>query len=180
MAETRNSAKSYGEGGGKLDVGADDWAEEVANKMEMASVAGSERSITPTPTPARWPSAIPVPVTLTKGNKRMAMGTLRANRHTRPAVRPMPAGFPAASVLEQILAAIAGVERKMEEKVTALEARMMEGMGALAADENERKARVAAKLMADAEEREARLAAKLLATEGIEREMLAEANWDIK
>jgi len=57
---------------------------------------------------------------------------------------------------------------------------MMEGIGALAADENEREARVAARLMADAEEREARLAVKLLATEGIEREMLAKANWDIK
>jgi len=34
--------------------------------------------------------------------------------------------------------------------------------------------------MADAEEREARLAVKLLATEGIERDMLAKANWDIK
>jgi len=163
-----------------LDVGADEWAEEVANEVEMAGVAGSERSTTPTPTPARWPSATPVPVTLTKGNKRMAIGTPRPNRHTRPAVRPMPAGFAAASALEQILAAIAGVEQKMEEKVTALEARMMEGMGALAADEHEREARVAARLMADAEEREARLAVKLLATEGIEREMLAKANWDIK
>jgi len=35
---------------------------------------------------------------------------------------------------------------------------------------------VAARLLADAEEREARLAT----TEGIEREMLAKANWDIK
>jgi len=34
--------------------------------------------------------------------------------------------------------------------------------------------------MADAEEREASLAVKLLATEEIEREMLAKANWDIK
>jgi len=180
MAETLNSAKSSGEGGGKLDVGADDWAVEVANEVEMASVVGSERAATPTPTPARWPSATPVPVTPTKGNKRMAMGTPRPNRHTRPAVCPMPAGFAAASALEQILAAIAGVERKMEEKVTALEARMMEGMGALAADENEREARVVARLMADGEEREARLAVKLLATEGIEREMLDKANWDIK
>jgi len=68
----------------------------------------------------------------------------------------------------------------MEEKVMALEARMMEGMGALAADVNEREARVAARLMVDTEEREARLAVKLLATEVIEREMLAKANWDIK
>jgi len=56
---------------------------------------------------------------------------------------------------------------------------MMEGIGALAADENEREARVAARLMADAE-REVRLAVKVLATEEIEREMLAKANWDIK
>ena len=68
----------------------------------------------------------------------------------------------------------------MEEKVTALEARMVEGMGALAADENKREARVAARLMADAEERETRLAVKILTTEGIEREMLVKANWDIK
>ena len=71
--ETLNSAKSSGEGGGKLDVGADEWAEEVANEVEMAGVAGSQRSTTPTPTPARWPRATPVPVTPTKGNKRMAM-----------------------------------------------------------------------------------------------------------
>ena len=163
-----------------MDVGADDCAEEVANEVEMAGVAGYERSMTLTPTPARWPSATPVPVTPTKGNKQMAMGTPRPNRHTRPAVRPMPTGFAAASVLEQILAAIAGVEQKMEEKVTALEVQMMEGMGALTADENEREARVAARLMVDAEEREVRLAVKLLATEGIEREMLAKVNWDIK
>jgi len=68
----------------------------------------------------------------------------------------------------------------MEEKVTALEARMVEGMGALAADENKREARVAARLMADAEERETRLAVKILTTEGIVREMLVKANWDIK
>jgi len=50
----------------------------------------------------------------------------------------MLAGFAAASALEQILAAIAGAAWRMEEKVTTLEARMMEGMGAQAADENER------------------------------------------
>jgi len=139
MVETRNSAKSAGEGGGRLEVGADDWVEEVADEVEMVGVTSSERSTTPTPTPARWPSVTPVPVTPTKGNKRMAMGTPRPNRHTRPAARPipagfvarlMPAGFAAASALEQILVAIAGVERKMEEKVAALEARMMEGMRA--------------------------------------------------
>ena len=50
--------------------------------------------------------------------------------------RPPPIGFAAASALEQILAAVARVEKKMEEKVAALEARMMEGIGSLAAEEN--------------------------------------------
>jgi len=121
-----------------------------------------------------------VPVTPTKGSKRMAMGTPRPSRLRWPVARPMPAGFAAASALEQILAAIAGLERKMEEKVGALEARMMVGMGALAAGEGEREVRMAARLITDAEEREKRLTAKLLATEGIEREMLEKASWDIK
>jgi len=114
--ETLNSDKRSGEGGGKLDVGADDWAEEVANEVEMAGVAGSERLTTTTPTPARWPSATPVPVAPTKGNKRMAMGMPRPNRHTRLAVRPMPAGFAAALALEQILAAIAGWNRRWRKR----------------------------------------------------------------
>jgi len=65
-------------------------------------------------TPARWTTPTPVPVTPTKGSKRMAVGTRRPIRHSRPA-RLMPVGFAAASALDQILAAIAGMERKMEE-----------------------------------------------------------------
>jgi hypothetical protein len=139
MAEIQNTARSARQGSGRLDVGASDWAEEVANEEEMQEA--DERATIMTPTPARWPGTPrprPVPVTPTKGSKRMAMGTPRPTRQYRPAARPMPAGFAAASALDQILAAIAGVERRMEEKVAALEARMMEGMGALAADENVR------------------------------------------
>jgi len=165
-ALTPNSAKEFSGGGemeggrelrmagskeaGGMDVAPDDWAEEMATQSEdeMEGVAAPDRSTTPTPSPARWGSVTPapseahgtprpVPVTQTKGSKRMAVGTPRRVRpRTWTAARPMPTGFAAASALEQILAAIPGVERKMEEKVTALEARMMEGMGALAADEN--------------------------------------------
>ena len=86
----------------------------------------------------------------------MAMGTPRPTRHYRPAARPMPAGFAAASALEQILGAIVRMERKM-----------MEGMSAMVADAGEREERMTAGWLADAEEREKRLAVKLLATEGI-------------
>jgi len=72
MTETLNFAKSSGGGDGKLDMGASDCAEEVANEVEMAGVemgpwpeaaanageaeneTGYERSTTPTPMPARW------------------------------------------------------------------------------------------------------------------------------
>jgi len=178
--ETQNSAKSSGEGVGKLDVGADEWAEEVADEVEMGGTVDSERLRTASPTSARWQIPTPVLVTPTKGSKRMAMGTLRPSQLCRPVARPMPTGFAAASVLEQILAAIAGLERKMEEKVGALEARMIVGMGVLVAGKGEREVRMAARLITDAEEREKRLTAKLLATEGIEREMLEKASWDIK
>jgi len=182
MAETRNSAKSFGQGVWKLDVEAVDWAEVVANEVEMEGVVDSERSRTPSPTPARWWSAAPaapkgrttptpVLVTPTKGSKRMAMRTPRPNRLRRPALaHPTPIGFAAASALEQILAAVARVEKKMEEKVAALEARMMDGIGVLAA-ENEREVRMAAGLLADAEQREKRLAMKLLAMDGIKTEL---------
>jgi len=180
-AETLNSAKSFGGGAGRGEGEDLDWAEEVTNEVAMQGVAGSERPATPTPTPARWTSATPVPVTPTKGNKRMAMGTPRPIRRSlRPAVRLMPASFAAASALEQILAAIAGVERKMEEKVAALEPRKREGMGALDADENVREERVAARLLADAEEREKRLAMKLLAVDAIEAELAQKAQWELK
>ena len=68
----------------------------------------------------------------------------------------------------------------MEEKVTALEARMMEGMGARGADENEREVRAAARLLADAEEREKRLAVKLLAIDAIEMELTQKGQWELK
>jgi len=178
--ETRNSTKSSGEGVGKLDGGADELAKEVANEVEMGGTADSERSRTASPTPACWQIPTPVPVTPTKGSKRMVMGTPRPSRLRRPVVCLMPTRFAAALALEQILAAIAGLERKMEEKVSALEARMMVGMGALVAGKGEREVRMAARLIMDAEEREKRLTAKLLATEGIEREMLEKASWDIK
>jgi len=157
-AETLSSAQRFWEGVGKLDVGAVDWVEEVANEMEMEGVADSERSRTSSPTPIRWGSGMPappgnrvtptpVPVPPTKGGKRMAMDTPRPTRLNLPVVRPMLAGFAAPSALEQILAAIPGVERKLE-KVAALEARMVEGMEVLATEENERENRLAVKLLA--------------------------------
>ena len=192
MAETLNSAKSFGEGVGKLDVGAVDWAEAVANEVEMEGVVDSERSRTPSPTPARCGSTAPaapkvrttptpVLVTLTKGSKRMAMGTPRPNR-LRWQVLACPAlnRFAAALALEQILAALARMEKKMEKKVAALEARMMEGIGSLAAGENEREVRMAVGLLADAEQREKRLAVKLLAIDGIETELTQKGQWEIE
>jgi len=192
MVETLNSAKSFGKGVGKLDVGAVDWAEVVANEVEMEGVVDSERSRIPSPTPTRWGSTAPVVpkgcttptpvlVTPTKGSKRMAMGTPRPNRLRRPVLeRPTLIGFAAASALEQILAAVARVEKKMEEKVAALEAQMMEGIGSLAAEENEREVRMAAGLLADAEQREKRLAVKLLAIDGIETELTQKGQWEIE
>ena len=107
-----------------MDVAVVDWAEEVANQEE------EERAATPTPTPARWAAPTPAPVTPTKGSKRMALGTPKPGRHYRSrAARPAPIGFAAQSALGQILGAVAGMEKKMEEKVARLEARMMEGMG---------------------------------------------------
>jgi len=178
-AETLNPAEGSGEGFGRLDVGAGGWADEMANEVDMERMAGDEGSTTPTPTPARWASATPVPVTPTKGNKRMAVGTPKATRRRLP-VRPMPVGFAAASALEQILAAIAGVEQKMEERITALAARMMEGMEALAMDGKSREGRITARLLEDAEKRERRLGARLLAMDGIETELAQKAQWEIK
>jgi len=206
MAQTLNLAKEGGEGAGMegskgsgvgermgaegMDVAAVDWAEEMANQSEaeMGGVEDPDRSTTLTPTPARWGSATPaasmprpVAVTPTKGSKRMAVGTpRRARPRTWAAAWPMPAGFAAASALEQILVAIAGAERRMEEKVTALEAQMMEGMGARGANENEREVRAAARLLAHAEEREKRLALKLLAIDAIETELTQKGQWELK
>ena len=141
-------------------------------------IAGPERPVTPNPTPARWRTPTPLPVTPARGNKRMAVGTPKTTRH-RP-VRPMPVGCGAASTLEQILAAIAGVERRMEETVARMEARMMEGMKAVVADATEWEERTIARWMVDAEEREKRMAVKLLALEGMETEMTQKARWDLK
>jgi len=172
-----------------LDVGADDWAEEMGNEDEMEGVAGPDRPTTPTPTQARWATPTPAPVSPTRGSKRMAMGTPRPTRHYRPAA--MRVGLAAASALEQILAAIAEVERKVEKKVALLDGKMLEGMAAMVADANgrtaklladaeEREKRMSATLLADAEEREKRLAVKLLATEAIEKELAQRAQWEGK
>jgi len=191
MAETPNFAKEPSEevemevergarlegskGVEGMDVAVVDWAEEVANQEE------EERAATPTPTPARWATPTPAPVTPTKGSKRMALGTPKPGRHYRSrAARPAPIGFAAQSALEQILGAVAGMEKKMEEKVAGLEARMMEGMGARAAEEEEREKRAAVRLLADAEEREKRIASRLLALDAIETELTQKGQWEIK
>ena len=139
-ALTLNFAKNAREGEGmegEIDVAADDWAEEMANQSEggMGGVAGADRSTTQTltPTPARWASATPAPITPTKDNKRMAVSTPRPTRH-RTAALPIPVGFAAASALEQILAAIAG-----------LRSHMIEGLSAAVTDANEREERMAAR-----------------------------------
>jgi len=147
-----------------------------------------DRMTTLTPTPARWESGTPapsaprpVPVTPTKGSKRMAVGTPRRARPCAwAAARLMTAGFAAAAALEQILAPITGAEQRMEEKVSALEAWMAEGREAQAADENERKVRAATRLLADAEEKEKRRSVKLLAIDAIETELTQKWQWEMK
>jgi len=188
MEGSKGSGVGERKGAEEMDVAVVDWAEEMANQSEaeMGGVEDPDRSTTPTPTPARWGSGSanalrPVPVTPTKGSERMAVGTPRRTRpHTWAAARPMPAGFAAASALEQIQAAITGVEWRMEEKVSALEAQMTEGREARAADENEREVRAAARLLADVEEREKRLAVKLLALDAIETELTQKGQWEMK
>jgi len=203
-AQTLNLAKEGGEGLGMegskgsgvgerkgaegMDVAVVDWAEEMANQSEteIEGMEDPDRSTTPTPTPARWGSRSsnaprPVLVTSTKGSKRMAVGTpRRARPRTWAAARPMPAGFAAASALEQILAAITGAEWRMEEKVSVLEARMMEGREARAANKNESEVRAAARLLADMEEREKRLAVKLPTLDAIETELIQKGQWEMK
>ena len=190
MAETPNFAKEPSEEVGMevergarlegskgvegMDVAAEDWAEEVANQEE------EERATTPTPTPACWATPTAAPVTPTKGSKRMALGTPKPGRRFRLlAARPAPIGFAAQSALEQILGAVARMEKKMEEKVAGLEARMIKGMGARAAEEEEREKR-AARLLADAEEREKRIASRLLALDAIETELAQKGQWELK
>jgi len=48
---------------------------EMANEVEMEGGAVPERVATPTPTPARWGTPMPVPVTPTKGSKESAAPT---------------------------------------------------------------------------------------------------------
>ena len=157
-------------------MGAGHWADERANEDEMEGVADSDGSTTPTP-PTRWPTPTPVPVMPTRGSKHMAMamGTPRPASWYRLAAPPAFSGMAVTSVVEQVLAAIAGMERKLEEKVAALEGRMMEGMAAMTADTDGR----AAGVLADAEEREKQLATKFLATEAIEGELGQRARWEI-
>jgi len=188
MAETLNFAKEPSEGAGMegdglegskgvegTDVAADGWAEEMANQEE------EERATTPTPTPARWATPTPAPVTPTKGSKRMALGTPKPGRHYRSlAAQPAPIGFAAQSALEQILGAVARMEKKMEEKMGVLEERMAAAMGERAAQEDEREGRAAAWLLTDAEEREKRLAGRLLALDRIETELARKGQWEIK
>jgi len=175
-AETLNPAKHFSEEGGMeggaeggvegskgaegMEEAADEWAEEMADQ----SVGERPTTSTPTPTPVRWLTPTAVPVTPTKGNKRMAVGTPAPKRGRRP-MRPAPIGFAAASALEQILGAVARVEKKMEEKVAALEARIVAGICARAAE---------------VEEREKRLAVRLLALNGIETELAQKGQWEIK
>ena len=64
----------------------------------------------------------------TKGNKRVANGTPRTNKHPRPTARPMPSRHCRCIGTEQILAAIAMVERKMDEKMSYLVERVQEGV----------------------------------------------------
>jgi len=105
MALTLNSGEGSSKGvGGAGSKGVDgrdevveDWVEEVANQSEdeMERVTGPGRSATPSPTPCRWGSVsvvslaghtrpTPVPITLTRGGKKLAMGTPRRIRHYQP------------------------------------------------------------------------------------------------
>jgi hypothetical protein len=142
----------------RMEVTTADWAEEVANQSGdgMEGMAGMDRSmtVTPTPPPAKRTTPTPVPVTPTKGTKRMAVSTPRRVRFGRHGARAVPVGFAAASALEQILAAVAEVERKADARL--------------------------AMAMADAEEREKRLGVKLLAMEALETDAMERGRWEIK
>ena len=94
-----------------------------------------------------------MPVTPTKGSKRMAVGTPGRADSRAHAQACTPVGFAAASALEQILAAIAGVERKLDARFAAL--------------------------AADAEEREKRIAAKFLVVDAMEDEVRRKGHWEV-
>jgi hypothetical protein len=176
--ETPKTAKSLGMEGGKLDVGAGDWAEEVANEIAMEGVADSDRLVSPTP--ARWATPTPAPTTPTKGNKRMALGTPRPPRRTAKPARPPPVGFAAAAALVQILEAVAQSEQRTEERAARREERLREALAVAAADAAAREERVLGTLLADAKAREDRLAVKLLAVEAIEDEQRLKSRWDVE
>ena len=205
LNSAEGSSKGVGTTGSKgvegRDVAVDEWVEEVVKESEdkMEGMAGLDRSAAPSPTPARWGSMMPVspagrtrptpvPVTPTRGSKRMAMGTPRPIRHYQPMALP---GSTAGLVLKQILAAVARVERKMEEKARKVEeaveaavarwdARLVEGLSAVLGVVGEREERLVARLLADAVEREKRLAVKLLALDAVETEKVQKAKWDLK
>jgi len=113
----------------------------------------------------------------------------------------MPAGFAAASALEQILGAIgriglqggeavvameqvmgaiAQAKRKMEVAAARWDDRLVEGLSAVMAEAAEREERLVARLLADAEEREKRLSAELLSVRSIENELAQRAQWEAK
>jgi len=205
LNSAEGSSKGVGMTGSKgvegRDVAVDEWVEEVAKESEdeMEGMAGPDRLAVPSPTPARWGSMMPVlpagrtrptpvPVTPTRGSKRMAMDTPRPIRHYQPMELP---GSAAGSVLKQILAAVVRVERKMEEKVRKVEeaaeaavarwdARLVDGLSAVLGEVGEREERLAARLLADTVEREKWLAVKLLALDVVETEQVQKAKWDLK
>jgi len=199
MAQTLKGAKDLGEevqeGGSKGAEGMDmatiergreeaamDWAGATNQKEEegIESMAEPDRLATPpSPTPARWATPTPVPVTPTRGSKRraVAVGTPRPQQVVLPPWRQVgipSQGWTSGAALGEVMAAIAAAEARltyrMEERVVALERKMVEGMAALSADAEGR-----LQPQADAEEREKRVAVKLLATEGIELELLQRA-----
>jgi len=171
---------------GKGEMVAMDWAEEAPNQTEeeegRGDVADLDRRATPSPTPARWSTQTPraVPATPSNGNKKraLAVGTPRPPRAVLPPRRQVgipSQGWTSGAALGEVMASIAAAEAqlayRMEERVAALEQKMMEGMAALSEDAEGRLRRS----LADAEEREKRVTVKLLATEGIESELLQRA-----
>jgi len=138
--------------------------------------------------PAGCTRPTPVLVTLTRGSKRMAMGTPRPIRHYQPVSH---LGSAAGSVLKQILATVARVEWKMEKKARKVEeaveaavarwdARLVERLSAVLGKMVEMEERMVARLRTDAKEREKRLEVRLLALDAIETEPAQKAKWDLK
>ena len=86
----------------------------------------------------------------------------------------------AATALDQILAAVALVEQKMEAEAARWDARLVEGLSAVMVEAGKREEKLAARLLADAEEREKRLAMELLSIKAIETELAQRARWEEK